>query len=84
MADQQLPVVSVQVSATIGDGQMNFRKAQVSLSMPTSVEEIDDTYTAIKDFCQGNLKELVEEMLADNPGMTEADGDDGSDLDADL
>ena len=51
MAEKQLPEITVRVSATIGDGEFNFRKAEVSMSMPCEPDEIDETYGAVKDFC---------------------------------
>lgn len=61
---KQKPELEVRMSATLGDGDMNFRKVEVSLMMPCEVDDIDETYNAVKEFVKGNLEETVAEITA--------------------
>lgn len=63
--------VSLKLGATLGDGDFNFRKMEVSLSVPCEVDEVTETYVAIKEWCQGNLEELIGEVRGTNPAMVE-------------
>lgn len=79
------PEVTVRMSATLGDGGMNFRKVEIAMMCPCDLDDIDETYSAVKDFVKGNLDEAVAEVIAENPGLGEAaDPNAGTDLDAEL
>ena len=60
----QKPEVGLTLSATLNDGDNNWRKMEVTLTMPCDVDDITDTYAAVKEWCKGNLQELVDEYSA--------------------
>jgi hypothetical protein len=67
---KQKPELEVRMSATLGDGGMNFRKVEVSLSMPCdSAEEVEETYNAVKGFVKDNLNEAIGELITENPAF---------------
>jgi len=68
-AAKQKPELEVRMSATLGDGEFNFRKVEISLTMPCEVETIDETYGALKDFVKGNLEEEVDAITKSHIGM---------------
>ena len=58
------------LSATMGDGMMNFRKVEVSLSVPCETnEEIQETFDAIREWVSQQVEGEVAKIHAQNPSM---------------
>lgn len=73
MNGQKTPEVHITMSATINNGDMNFAKYTVGLTMPCDGEDgIDPTYQSMKEWCEANLQELVTEHMEANEGSSMA------------
>ena len=60
---EELAKVSINFGSTISTGEYQSVKVGVHISMPSKVEDVDATYNYIKDWAEGKMEKLVQEVV---------------------